>query len=175
MSKAFTKEDASDEPIVAPRAPLPPGVPNYVTPRGLVLLRAELARLDEAIAGLADDAPDEDERRRRTTILSQRRAELVDRIAGARPVEPDRQAQDAVRFGATVTMRTLDGRDAGRERRLRIVGVDEADPVQGTIAFTSPLARALLGHAAGDDVELETADGEQQIEIVAVDYLPDPP
>ena len=42
MSKAFTKEDAPDVPLlVPPRAALPPGVPNYVTPRGLRLLRAE--------------------------------------------------------------------------------------------------------------------------------------
>jgi hypothetical protein len=36
MSKAFTDEEADDLPlIVRPRAPLPPGVPNYVTARGL--------------------------------------------------------------------------------------------------------------------------------------------
>ena len=46
MSKAFTDEEtAGPEPVVPPRAPLPPGVPNYVTARGLALLRAELASL----------------------------------------------------------------------------------------------------------------------------------
>lgn len=39
VSKAFTKDDgAEDPPFVAPRAPLPAGAPNYVTPRGLALL-----------------------------------------------------------------------------------------------------------------------------------------
>lgn len=47
MSKAFTSEETPDDPIVVPaRAPLPPGVPNYVTPRGLALLRAERATLE---------------------------------------------------------------------------------------------------------------------------------
>src|SRR5262249_58170195 len=43
VSKAFTKDEAWEEPIVPPRAPLPAGVPNYRTPPGLRLLRAQPA------------------------------------------------------------------------------------------------------------------------------------
>ncbi len=40
MSKAFTKDDASSDPVALPsRRPLPPGTPNYVTARGLESLR----------------------------------------------------------------------------------------------------------------------------------------
>ena len=46
----------------------------------------------------------------------------------------------------------------------RIVGEDEADPQAGSISYVSPLARALLGKAVGDAIEL----GEQELEIVAV-------
>ena len=47
MSKAFTKDDGPAEaPILRRRAPLPAGVPNYVTPRGLRALRDELVALD---------------------------------------------------------------------------------------------------------------------------------
>jgi transcription elongation factor GreB len=53
VSKAFTKEDsAAEELVVPPRAPLPDGVPNYVTPRGLELLRAEREALEAARAQL---------------------------------------------------------------------------------------------------------------------------
>jgi transcription elongation factor GreB len=55
-------------------------------------------------------------------------------------------------------------------RRHQIVGVDEADAAQGRIAFTSPVARVLVGHAVGESVRLRTPRGEQELEIVAVDY-----
>jgi transcription elongation factor GreB len=46
MSRAFTREDSWEDPIIPPRPPLPDGMPNYVTPRGLTLLREEQARLE---------------------------------------------------------------------------------------------------------------------------------
>ena len=52
MSKAFTKDEAWEEPIIPPRAPVPAGVPNYVTSRGLSRLRAELAALEADRHGL---------------------------------------------------------------------------------------------------------------------------
>lgn len=170
MSKAFTKDDAWEEPIVAPRAPLPPGAPNYVTPRGLEKLRSELASLEATVRHLDATRGDEDEERRQRAILGQRLSELVARIASAQLVEPHRQAHDKVRFGATVTVRDASGVTPAVERRLQIVGVDEADPGAGTVAFTAPIARAILGCAVGDVAILETADGEQQLEIVALEY-----
>ena len=77
------------------------------------------------------------------------------------PPEP----RDQVRFGATVT---VDG--AGGVRRYQIVGVDEADAARGKIAFVSPLARALLGSAVGDTARLRAPRGEEELEIVAVEY-----
>jgi len=173
VSKAFTKEEAHDEPVVAPRAPLPEGSPNYVTPRGLRLLRAELAEIDAEAARLAAGASEDDERRR-LAIVAQRRAELVERIAGAELVSPGRQARDAVRFGATVVLRVLHDDGTTTERRLQIVGVDEADPAQGRVAFTAPIAREVLGCTVGDVVVLETPDGDDEIEVVEVAYEDDP-
>lgn len=152
MSKAFTSEETADAPaIVAPRAPLPDGVPNYVTPRGLARLRDELAAL--RAQGLEPAA------------LAQRRAELEERIASAEVVPLPTAPTDVVRFGARVTVRGESG-----VRRHRIVGVDEADPAHGRIAFVAPLARALLGRAVGDTVLLRAPRGDEEMEIVAVDY-----
>ena len=80
------------------------------------------------------------------------------------------ESNGVVRFGASVRIE-----DESGSRRFRIVGVDEADPAQGTIAFVSPLARALLGHRAGDTVMFRAPGGEQQLEISAVEYEADPP
>ena len=59
---------------------------------------------------------------------------------------------------------------AAGEKRYQIVGVDEADAAQGRISFVSPLARALLGRAAGDVVRLRTPRGDEELEVVAVEY-----
>ncbi|HVH04481.1 MAG TPA: GreA/GreB family elongation factor [Myxococcota bacterium] len=159
MSKAFTDEEAAPlPPIVRPRAPLPEGVPNYVTERGLALLRAELAGLEPAPEAKGDLAAAD------AAALAQRRAELEARIASAEVVAPPEDAA-TIRFGARVTVAGASG-----ERSWQIVGVDEADAAQGRISFASPLARALLGRAAGDTVRVRTPRGDEELEIVAVSY-----
>ena len=144
MSKAFTKDDRPDEPVVVRHRPaLPEGVPNYVTAGGLRSLREEVTA--------AEPGP--------------RRAALEQRLATAVvPAPPD--DREEVRFGARVALRAEDG----RLRQVRIVGVDEADPARGWIVFVAPLARALLGRRAGEVVTLRTPGGVEELEIVGVEY-----
>jgi transcription elongation factor GreB len=170
MSKAFTKEDGWEAPVIPPRAPLPPDTPNYVTPRGLALLRAELAALEAERQRVDADHSDETERRRRLAIVGGRVAELATRIASAEVVDPARQPRDSVRFGARVRVRVVDGASQGQERLVEIVGVDEADAANGKVAFTAPIARAVLGCAAGDEATLHTPRGDETLEIVSIEY-----
>lgn len=164
MSKAFTKDDdAAPPPIVPRRAPLPEGLPNYVTARGLAALRAELSALrgeQAANAGRGQGAPD--------AVLLERLAELEERLATAELVTPPSPAPAEVRFGATVTVVT----EAGTERTVSIVGVDEADAGMGRIAFVAPLSRALLGKRAGESATVRTPHGNEELEILRVVYEP---
>jgi transcription elongation factor GreB len=170
VSKAFTKDEAWEEPIIPPRAPVPAGVPNYVTPRGLGLLRTELAALEADRHGLEAERSDGDEYRRQLAILTARMSDLTARIASAVVVDPRHQPRDAVRFGAMVTLRTMSGEHAPEERRLEIVGVDEADVARGRIAFTAPIARAILGRGVGDTAALDTPRGKELLQVVSIDY-----
>jgi transcription elongation factor GreB len=165
VSKAFTKDDATDEPlVVVPRPPLPAGVPNYVTPRGLAALRDERRQLD---AGRApSDLRDGDaERASAAALLHARGRDLDERIASAVLVEGGPQPRDRVRFGARVTVRA----GAGVERHYEIVGVDEADVAHGRVAFVAPVASALLGRRVGEVVTLKTPRGEEELEVVAIE------
>jgi transcription elongation factor GreB len=163
MSRAFTKEDSWEEPIVPPRAPLPEGVPNYVTPRGLALLKDEQASLEAERVRLV--AAGDDERAKKALVVLARRAgELADRIASAQVVAPLATYED-VRFGARVTLRDR----AGKTRTFRIVGVDESDPDAGSISFAAPIARAVLGKRVGETATLRTAAGEETLEVVAIE------
>jgi transcription elongation factor GreB len=166
VNKAFTKEDETSEPpIVRARAPLPAGTPNYVTARGLQRLKAELRDLDEERAKLDEAAP-EKERAHALASLAARKSALEERIASAQLVETSATSRDEIRFGARVEVCT----STGASRIYQIVGVDEAQPATGLVAFVSPVARALLGRQVGDSVTVKTPRGEEELEVVRIDY-----
>ncbi len=168
MSSAFLKNETADAPVVIPaRAPLPPGVANYVTPRGLALLRQELADLETERVAVQHTSPDEIERTRRLALVNGRVGALNQRIASASVVDPATQPHAEVRFGATITLHPKTGPD----RQLTIVGVDEADATHGRIAFTAPIARAMQGKCIGDSVSMRTMKGEEQYVITAIEYV----
>ena len=163
MSRAFVKEGAPEAPVVVPpRPPLPAGVPNYVTPSGLAALRAERAEIEAGRARLGDAS----ETARDREALTGRLRDLIERIAASKEVDPARMDRDDVRFGATVTLRR-----GGAEQTLQIVGVDEAAGRDDAVAFTSPIARALLGTRAGETADLQTPRGAEALEVVSVAYL----
>jgi transcription elongation factor GreB len=162
MSKAFTSEEATLEVLVPPRAPLPAGMPNYVTPRGLELLRAERRALESERSEI-ERGPEEG-RGAALAAWSVRLAELDRRLASAERVEPTPGAS-TVRFGSRVTVAD----ESGAEKTIEIVGVDEASPEHGKIAFLAPLAQALLGREAGDSVSVATPGKPRTLEIVAID------
>jgi len=81
-------------------------------------------------------------------------------------VDPAAQPPDRVRFGATVSVR----QSPEGERRVRIVGVDEAEPGSGDVSWISPIARALQGARVGDTVRCELPSGPTRFKVLAIDY-----
>ena len=147
MSKAFTKEPEGGEVYDdLPDRPISPY--NLVTPHGLELIEAELARLheDHAAAHDADDKP----------LLAKINRDLrywTSRRATAQVVEPPGAATE-VNFGSTVTIE----REHGGRQTYQIVGEDEANPSKGTLSYVSPVAQALLGKPVGETVESGTGE-----------------
>lgn len=132
MSVAFRRE--SDEEHKEPRFELPiPGGPNLVTARGLSLIGQRVAQLEAETGG--DEAALADRKR----TLAYWRTRLA--TAQVTPARADGEAG----FGSRVSL-TL----GGKARTIDIVGDDEADPAADRISFSAPLARALIGAAAGD-------------------------
>lgn len=182
MSKAFTREpdrdEDEDEP--APAAALPAGARNYITPGGARRLREELQYLLNVhrpnvtavvawAAGNGDRSENADYQygKRRLREIDRRVRFLLKRIEIAVPVDPRQQKNRAqVFFGATVTF--IDGRD--QERRVRIVGIDEARIELGEVSWVSPIARSLLRARVGDEVEVRTPQGCETIEVVRIEY-----
>jgi transcription elongation factor GreB len=149
VSKAFTSEEPRDEgPVTRPPPRLAPGEVRWVTPEG----RAELRRRAEAAR--AERSPEGDAR---AALLEGTLAVLTER-------GPEGAPDGEVAFARWVTVEE----DGGRRATWRIVGPDEADPRLGLLSVASPLARALLGRRAGDDVEVEGPRGTRLIAVVAV-------
>jgi transcription elongation GreA/GreB family factor len=59
----------------------------------------------------------------------------------------------------------------GRSVSIAIVGEDEADPAHNKLAWTSPLARALLGAEAGEVVDFEARGTEEKVIVVEIKPL----
>ncbi|RAK63957.1 GreA/GreB family elongation factor [Hymenobacter edaphi] len=175
MSRGFVKEDDSQAPpIIPPRAALPPNTPNYVTPRGLEQLRAELAALEATRSQAEADRANDTDRTRQLSLLNGQLSQLAARIASARVVDPRQQPAEEVRFGATVTLRPVGGAKPGGkavpERRFTIVGVDEAAVAEGRVAFVAPIARAVLGARLGQTVALRLGPQPETVEVVRISY-----
>ncbi len=133
MSVAFRRE--SDEEHKEPRFELPlPSGPNLVTARGKALI-------DEKIAALEAEQPGADEARGEAIARELRYWNTRRVTAILAPPPPE----DEVAFGSRVRFLLN-----GQERTITLVGDDEADPAAGLIAFSAPLARALIGAGEGD-------------------------
>jgi transcription elongation factor GreB len=156
---------------------------NYVTPRGLRLLREELDRLRKVerpkvvevvswAAGNGDRSENGDYiyGKKRLREIDRRLRYLLKRIENAEPVDPARQNRAQVFFGATVTFVAADADLDAPEERLRIVGVDEALGTKGTVSWKAPIARALMKAEVGDLVTVRTPEGAKEIEVVAIAY-----
>ncbi|WP_345162085.1 GreA/GreB family elongation factor [Nibribacter koreensis] len=171
MSRAFAKEDdAVEAPIIPARAALPPGVTNYVTPQGLAQLRLEAAELEAERTKIETSQSDALERTRKLTIIKGKIHQLNERLATAKLVETEGQPTDQVRFGATVTLKTVEGGKPGFIRKFTIVGVDEASITEGKIAFVAPIAKAVQGAKKDDIVTLHLAGKEEKVLVEAITY-----
>ncbi len=166
MSRAFVKDADESVGERLPDIPLSEH-PNYVTPHGLVQLRARLiAKRErrEALRADADALPQQSE----LAAVERDLRWLNARVGSAIEVDLSQQPRDRVAFGALVTVDSDEG-----EARYRIVGEDEADVEHGLVSYVSPLACALIGARIGDEVVWQRPAGDVAVEVVAIEYPQD--
>ncbi len=95
--------------------------------------------------------------------------EIESKLAAAQIIDPSSlNAEGRVVFGATVD---LEDEDSGAKVTYQIVGDDEADLKKGLISISSPIARAMIGRAAGDVADVQAPGGVRRYEIVEVRYI----
>ncbi len=167
MSRGFVKEDDQEEtPMVPPRADLPEGLINYVTPNGMDELLSEKEELIAERESL--EITNEKERRIASNFIHAKIQLLSERISSAQVVNLSDQPKDEVRFGALISLKI------GASKQIQtyqIVGVDEADISKKKMAFNSPIAKLLMGKKIGEKAVLQLQNGERGFEVVGINYL----
>ncbi len=152
---------------------------NYITPQGFKKLQEEFRQLFHGerpklvetvtwAAGNGDRSENGDYiyGKRRLREIDKRLHFLRDRIEGAQVVDPTQIQSDKIVFGATVTIEDEDG----LRRVYQIVGEDEIEPGANKISWKSPMAKALLGKCAGDEIEIQRPAGALIAEVVAIEF-----
>ncbi len=154
--------------------------PNYITPEGLMALRArykalfadERPKLVEVVSWAAGNG---DRSENGDYLYGKKRLREIDRELGwlsrrmksAKTIDPaDQPDKSRIWFGATVTI--VDEQE--RERVLTLVGDDEQDASIGRIGWHSPIARALRGACVGDVRRVSLPAGEIDYEVIQIRY-----
>jgi transcription elongation factor GreB len=175
MRKGFTRKPQADDSASKGK--------NYITPGGLQRLRDEhrflLTRERPAVTEVVTWAASNGDRsenadyqygKRRLRQIDGRLRFLGKRIEAAVVVDPEAPrkgpAAEKAFFGATVRYANAEG----VERVVCIVGTDEVDLNRNHISWVSPLGRALMKSAAGDQVVLQAPGGATELTILDVWY-----
>jgi len=165
MSRAFVKEnDLEHAGIDIPERPLS-DEPNYVTPRGLVLLNQAIDDLEKQREAL-NEKKDDPMVKQKIAVIERDMRYFAARIESAILTNPQEKYPSHVLFGAKVTVQD----EEGKLLAFEIVGEDEANIHEGRVSYLSPLAEALLGAAVGDEVMWEKPIGDSYLTIQKISY-----
>jgi transcription elongation factor GreA len=152
---------------------------TYLTKDGFEKLQAELADLKKQKNDLSVEINDAREQgdlkenagyiygKQKQNVLMNRISELELRLRSARIVDNLAVNKDQISLGATVTMKD---KNTGNTMVYTLSSADEANPSEGRISVSSPLAQGLLGASAGKSVKVTLPSGEKHLDILKVEY-----
>lgn len=151
----------------------------YLTQEGFLKLQEELDRLktierpriskaigEARLLGDLSENAEYDSAKDAQAHCEARIAELEDKLARVRIIDHENIPKDKVFIGARVTMTDL-GTD--NEEQYMLVSHEEANYDEGKISIQSPIGKALLGHQAGDIVEIKVPAGVLKYQITKIE------
>ena len=150
---------------------------HYMSQEGLDKLKKELAEalaqrpvIAAAIAearekGDLSENAEYESAREAQGLLEVKIARLKEKVANARVIDESKLSADTVQLLSKVKVRNLANKMV---MNFQIVPESEADFSKGLLAATTPIAKALLGHAKGDTVEAKVPSGVMKFEILEI-------
>lgn len=125
---------------------------------------AEKIKVAISFGDLSENA-EYDEAKNEQALMEGRIITLENTLRSAKVISDEDVTTDAV--GVGVLVKVYDP-EYDEETEYAMVGSAEADPLEGKISNESPLGRALLGHAVGDEVQVQAPDGVATLRIVEI-------
>ncbi len=123
-------------------------------------------RLKEAIAlGDLSENSEYDDAKNEQAFMEGRILELEKMIRNAKVIEDDTQEEGVISVGSLVKVKDIEFDEINE---YRLVGTVEADPMNNRISNESPVGRALLGHKAGEIIDVEVPAGIITLEILEI-------
>ncbi|HEX2326759.1 MAG TPA: transcription elongation factor GreA [Chloroflexota bacterium] len=107
-----------------------------------------------------------DDAKMRQGLLEARIRDLESKVRHAEIIEDQVGGSSGVGVGSNVRLVEV---ASGDQLDYQVVGPEETNPRSGKISHRSPVGRAILGKAAGDEVEVATPGGAVRYRIVSVD------
>ena len=151
----------------------------YITAVGHARLKSEFEQLwrmrrPEVVKALAAAAAEGDRSENAEYIYRKKELREIDarlkyltlRLEEVKVMDQLPTDRSRVFFSATVTVADED--DA--RQIWRIVGADEAEAARGWISVDAPVARALLGKAVGEVVNVQLPSGAKEYELLSITY-----
>ena len=116
---------------------------------------AEMIKVARGFGDLSENS-EYDEAKNEQGKLYSRIAEIEAVLNNYVVIEEKPTSDTAVNLGSQVTVQDV---ETGDKEEYRIVGSQEADPMNGRISEDSPFGKALLGKEVGQKVEVEAPMG----------------
>ena len=128
----------------------------------------EVAELIKEARGFGDlsENSEYDEAKNEQGKLYSRIAELEDILLHVVIIDESEEAEGRIGLGCTIKVEDI---ETGDEELYAIVGSQEANPMECRISDDSPFGRAMLGHTAGDIVEIEAPVGSLKYKVLTVE------
>lgn len=153
---------------------------DYLTREGVRKLREELEKLNaekaelnkeieetRAQGDLKENAGYQYAKEKQNLVLK-RISEIESRISNSRIVDNLEINKEEVRIGATVKLFDLIQK---KESTYKLVSSDEADPSQGKISVSTPIAQGILGLKKGEKKKVVLPNGTvREYEILSIEY-----
>jgi transcription elongation factor GreA len=150
---------------------------EYMTQAGYDKLKKELADalaqrpvISAAIAearekGDLSENAEYDAARDAQGLLEVKIARLRERVANARVIDESKLTSDSVQLLSKVEVENLANK---MKMKFQIVGESEADFSKGLLSASTPIGKALMGHAKGDTVEARVPSGVMKFKILDI-------
>ena len=126
---------------------------------------AELIKEARSYGDLSENSEYDEAKDEQGRVYS-RIAELENILSNCVVIEESDEDHDYVRLGSTVTV--LD-KEFDEELVYKIVGSQEADPMNGAISEDSPFGKALLGRSEGEEVTVDAPAGPVEYKVLKIE------